>query len=73
MMPQCSPKAAAARAFMVKLIQAYHTKYPLPSEYLVMCMHSTISDLSCCTVILYKMWGKSERPWDERACAHHIG
>ena len=26
---QCSPDAAAARAFMVKLIQAYCTKQPM--------------------------------------------
>ena len=59
MMPlQCSPRAA--RAFMVTLVQVYCTQPPgffrwslynksrlCPSEYLVMCTHSAISDLSC--------------------------
>ena len=37
-----------------------------PNEYIVMHMHCTISDLSCYIIIIYKMWGKSERPWGER-------
>ena len=37
-----------------------------PSEYLVMCMHSAINDLSCYIVIIYKMWSK-------RAWTCHLG
>ena len=43
MLLQCSLSFAAARAFMVKLIQIL---YPMINEYLVMCMGSAISDLS---------------------------
>ena len=38
-----------------------------PYEYFVMHMSRVLSDLSCYIIIIYKMWGKSERPWGERA------
>ena len=34
---------------------------PWPSKYLLMWMHSAVSDLSCYIVIIYKRWGK--RAW----------
>ena len=71
MLLQRSPREAAARAFIVKLIQAYHTQPPglfqwslynksslCPSKYLMMCICSAISDLSCYIIIIYKTWGK---------------
>ena len=38
---------------------------PRPREYLVMHMSRALSDLSCYIIIIYKTWGKSERPWGE--------
>ena len=32
-------------------------------------MGSATSDLSCYTIIIYKMWDKSERPWGESLTA----
>ena len=43
------------------------------SEYLVMCMCGTISDLSCYIIIIYKMWGESERVWGEGDWPRHLG
>ena len=39
---------------------------PWPSNYLVMCMHSTINNISCYIVIIYKMWWQESLkmpPW----------
>ena len=47
MLPQCRRDAVVARAFTVKFLQAYCTKYRMTIEYLVMRMCGTISDLSC--------------------------
>ena len=60
---QYSPDAAAAAAgaFMVKLMQVYCPHQPAPSECLVMHMRSTVSKLSCyipCTVIVYRTRGE---------------
>ena len=86
MLLQRSPREAAARAFIVKLIQAYHTQppglfqwslynksSPCPSEYLLPHISSAINDLSSYIIIIYKTWGKSKRLWGERDGPHHLG
>ena len=40
---------------------------------LMMCMCSGISDFSGYIIIIYKTWGKTERPWGERAWPYHLG
>ena len=44
-----------------------------PSEHLVMHMNCTITDLSWYIIIIYKTWGKNERPWGERDWPHYVG
>ena len=83
---RCGPSEAAARAFIVKFIQAYHTQppglfqwslynksSPCPSEYLLSHMSSAINDLSCYIIIIYKMWGRSKRLWGERDRPRRLG
>ena len=42
----------------MELTYPYHTQNLWPSKYLVMRLHSAISDLSCYIVIIYKTWGE---------------
>ena len=84
--PQCSPNAAAARAFLVKLAQMYSTgpqgfsrwslyneSSPGPSKCLLTLRHSAVSELSSYISIIYKTWGSSEWPWGRRAWPCHLG
>ena len=72
MLLQCSPNAAAARAFTVRLIEAY-AQSPMPNKHLVTRTHSALSDLSCYKIIVYKTGGERERPWGQRARPHRRG
>ena len=39
---------------------------PWSSECLVIHVCSALNNLSCDMIIIYKIWGKSQKPWDER-------
>ena len=57
--PWCNSNMAPLFRWMLYMCIAQSS--PWPSKYLLMWMHSAVSDLSCFIVIIYKTWGK--RAW----------
>ena len=60
---RCSPSPATARAFTVKLTQAYCTKQRV-GEYLMMRMCSAICELGCYILLLLKSLQSCPTLWD---------
>ena len=59
MMPlQCSPSAAEARAFQVKLIYIYRTKVAMSNKSFMTHTHRISAVTYPCKVIVYRTWDK---------------